>query len=380
MDFFRKLVSQNKKRLENEKYNLDLSYVTNRIIAMAYPASGLEGIYRNRIDDVGTFLQESHPGRYLVINLSSRKYDYAKFGNAVLDLNWPNHYPCPFLILVEFVAKVANYLLANKLNTVVVHCLAGKGRKGSFIICLLLLSRAYTTIHQANSFYQEKRGVKVEYESQLRYLAYFHKFMTEGVERLNFQPMKLNKIAFMTRAEDFYMDKDFIVQILDFTSGTPTEVAKIPVFGNNAQRLENLPTLLYAECKDIKFEGRDLLLVLSYSGLIGSVTLLRVNVCLYFIGDTAVISLADSDDVNVILPKDFKIKMEFKPYDDPTQEVEIRNKMNELWKNYQEIDKALTEDDAKVEFLFGDIAELMKSGDTMAKTSLAVRGTNSTLQ
>lgn len=36
----------------NDKYNLDLSYITPRILAMGYPASGTEILYRNDIKDV----------------------------------------------------------------------------------------------------------------------------------------------------------------------------------------------------------------------------------------------------------------------------------------------------------------------------------------
>jgi phosphatidylinositol-3,4,5-trisphosphate 3-phosphatase/dual-specificity protein phosphatase PTEN len=52
MNYIRKFASGNKKRYIDEKYNLDLSYITNRIIAMAYPASGLEKVYKNSINSV----------------------------------------------------------------------------------------------------------------------------------------------------------------------------------------------------------------------------------------------------------------------------------------------------------------------------------------
>lgn len=38
MDFLREIVSGPKNRFTNDGYNLDLTYVTPRIIAMAYPA------------------------------------------------------------------------------------------------------------------------------------------------------------------------------------------------------------------------------------------------------------------------------------------------------------------------------------------------------
>ena len=41
MDFLREIVSGPKHRFKENGYNLDLTYVTDRIIAMAFPASGL---------------------------------------------------------------------------------------------------------------------------------------------------------------------------------------------------------------------------------------------------------------------------------------------------------------------------------------------------
>jgi len=48
----REKVSGTKNRYKGNGYNLDLTVVTNRIIAMAYPASGIEITFRNNINDV----------------------------------------------------------------------------------------------------------------------------------------------------------------------------------------------------------------------------------------------------------------------------------------------------------------------------------------
>jgi phosphatidylinositol-3,4,5-trisphosphate 3-phosphatase/dual-specificity protein phosphatase PTEN len=52
MDFLREIVSGPKNRYKEDGYNLDLTYVTPRIVAMAYPAEGIEKLYRNSIDTV----------------------------------------------------------------------------------------------------------------------------------------------------------------------------------------------------------------------------------------------------------------------------------------------------------------------------------------
>jgi len=62
MDVIREIVSKKKLRYKEGDFNLDLSYITDRIIAMGYPASGSEGIYRNNWKDVKRCtLSQYHP-------------------------------------------------------------------------------------------------------------------------------------------------------------------------------------------------------------------------------------------------------------------------------------------------------------------------------
>ena len=77
----RSLVSLNKKRFQDEKYDLDLSCmlrhyliedfdkfidITDRIIAMGFPSENMEGMYRNNMKKVQSFLEEKHKGHYMV--------------------------------------------------------------------------------------------------------------------------------------------------------------------------------------------------------------------------------------------------------------------------------------------------------------------------
>jgi len=55
MNFLRKIVSGKRKRLQTEKYDLDITYVTERVCGMSFPASGFEKCYRNNINDVRFF-------------------------------------------------------------------------------------------------------------------------------------------------------------------------------------------------------------------------------------------------------------------------------------------------------------------------------------
>lgn len=52
MDFLRELVGGPKNRFKEAGFNLDLTYISPRIVAMAFPASGIEKLYRNSIDTI----------------------------------------------------------------------------------------------------------------------------------------------------------------------------------------------------------------------------------------------------------------------------------------------------------------------------------------
>ena len=67
------LVSKNKNRFCYDGFDLDLTYITTRIIAMGIPATSIKGIYRNSMDKVQSFLNTRHPSQYKVFNLCKEK-------------------------------------------------------------------------------------------------------------------------------------------------------------------------------------------------------------------------------------------------------------------------------------------------------------------
>ena len=58
MDWLRKIVSGKRNRFKDDDYNLDITYVTKRVLGMSFPASGVESMYRNNINDVRQIIIE----------------------------------------------------------------------------------------------------------------------------------------------------------------------------------------------------------------------------------------------------------------------------------------------------------------------------------
>ncbi len=70
-------MSTNKNRLVAGDYNIDLTYITNRIIAFGFPAEGVEAMYRNSRTDIMNFFRQHHGGMVKIYNLCVEpKYQY----------------------------------------------------------------------------------------------------------------------------------------------------------------------------------------------------------------------------------------------------------------------------------------------------------------
>jgi len=109
MDWLRKIVSGKRRRFNDDNYDLDITYITPRVIAMSFPASGVEQMYRNSISDVVNFLREKHGKHFLILNMSGRTYDTSKFeetGSGVVSFPWEDHHSPALHVLFQACEKM----------------------------------------------------------------------------------------------------------------------------------------------------------------------------------------------------------------------------------------------------------------------------------
>eukprot|EP00500_Bicosoecida_sp_ms1_P004783 CAMPEP_0203810404 /NCGR_PEP_ID=MMETSP0115-20131106/2931_1 /ASSEMBLY_ACC=CAM_ASM_000227 /TAXON_ID=33651 /ORGANISM="Bicosoecid sp, Strain ms1" /LENGTH=313 /DNA_ID=CAMNT_0050719201 /DNA_START=1 /DNA_END=939 /DNA_ORIENTATION=+ len=176
-------VSKKKRRFQEDGFDLDLSYVLPNLIAMGFPSSGVEGLYRNPVDQVVAFFDARHSddgGRtplYKIYNLcAERDYDPGVFHNSVCIYPFEDHNPPPLTMVRTICDDIHEWLSSDPRHVAAVHCKAGKGRTGMVICAYLLHCGAATTAEESQAQYAGQRtldGKGVTIPSQQRYIGFY---------------------------------------------------------------------------------------------------------------------------------------------------------------------------------------------------------------
>ena len=188
-NIFKRLVSKKKRRIQTPDFDLDMAYITERVIGMGFPATGCETFYRNSLSDLKAYLDRYHE-EYKIYNLCiEKKRIYEKDiwqGKKVGLFPFNDHAPCPIKLILDFCVDLCLYLTVHPNGVACIHCKAGKGRTGVMIVCYLIFSGLCRNTDEALKHYAYQRTLNnkgVTIPSQIRYIKYFETFLSANYER-----------------------------------------------------------------------------------------------------------------------------------------------------------------------------------------------------
>ena len=167
------------------RQDVDVSYLTSRLLVMSFPAEGLEYgvatmssiVARNHhVEDVVAFFERWRQP-YAVVNVSGRSYGSSKFGPNVKLFDGGSFYketkrPPSIDSLVTLCSQCHTWMKGDRRRLLVIHCLDGKGNS-AFVSCSFLLwVGALRDANSALNLFSMRRGPVELSLSHLRYLNY----------------------------------------------------------------------------------------------------------------------------------------------------------------------------------------------------------------
>ncbi|XP_019814461.2 tensin-3 isoform X7 [Bos indicus] len=175
---------------------LDLTYITERIIAVSFPAGCSEESYLHNLQEVTRMLRSKHGDNYLVLNLSEKRYDLTKLNPKILDVGWPELHAPPLDKVCTICKAQEAWLNSDPQHVVVIHCRGGKGRIGVVISSYMHFTNVSASADQAldrfamKKFYDDKLAALMQ-PSQKRYVQFLSGLLS-GTVKMNASPLFLH--------------------------------------------------------------------------------------------------------------------------------------------------------------------------------------------
>ncbi|XP_071990699.1 tensin-2 isoform X2 [Engystomops pustulosus] len=159
-------------------YDLDLTYITERIISVYFPSVLEEQRYRSNLREVASMLRSKHEDKYLFFNLSRKRHDIRKLNPKVQEFFWPDCHAPPLDVICSICKAMEAWLNSDPQHVVVLHCKGNQGKTGVVIASYMHYSKVSASVDQALStlamrkFCEDKVSSSL-HPSQRRYINYF---------------------------------------------------------------------------------------------------------------------------------------------------------------------------------------------------------------
>ncbi|XP_011857217.1 PREDICTED: tensin-like C1 domain-containing phosphatase isoform X1 [Mandrillus leucophaeus] len=188
--------------LMERRWDLDLTYVTERILAAAFPARPDEQRHRGHLRELAHVLQSKHRDKYLLFNLSEKRHDLTRLNPKVQDFGWPELHAPPLDKLCSICKAMETWLSADPQHVVVLYCKGSKGKLGVIVSAYMHYSKISAGADQAlatltmRKFCEDKVATELQ-PSQRRYISYFSGLLSGSI-RMNSSPLFLHYVLIPT--------------------------------------------------------------------------------------------------------------------------------------------------------------------------------------
>uniref|UniRef100_A0A3Q3FTX6 Auxilin n=1 Tax=Kryptolebias marmoratus TaxID=37003 RepID=A0A3Q3FTX6_KRYMA len=177
------------------KGELDIAYITSRIIVMTYPAESVQYGYQNHVEDIRSFLDSRHADHYTVFNLSQRNYRGAKFSNRVSECNWPSRQAPSLHNLFAVCKNMHNWLKQNPKNVCVITCSDGRAPSGVLVCAMFCFCHLFNHPVPAMQLLSAKRPGSGLWPSHRRYIGYVCSMVSEKPTLPHSKPMVIKALT-----------------------------------------------------------------------------------------------------------------------------------------------------------------------------------------
>ncbi|XP_044770768.1 tensin-2 isoform X3 [Neomonachus schauinslandi] len=184
--------------LMERRWDLDLTYVTERILAAAFPTRPDEQRHRGHLRELAHVLQSKHRDKYLLFNLSEKRHDLTRLNPKVQDFGWPELHAPPLDKLCSICKAMETWLSADPQHVVVLYCKGSKGKLGVIVSAYMHYSKISAGADQAlatltmRKFCEDKVAAELQ-PSQRRYISYFSGLLSGSI-RMNSSPLFLHYV------------------------------------------------------------------------------------------------------------------------------------------------------------------------------------------
>ncbi|XP_045471532.1 tensin isoform X6 [Harmonia axyridis] len=179
--------------------NMDLSYVTERIIAVWFPASATSHSYRQGQRQASHMLRHKHGNNYMVFNLTEPKRVLKNEHKHVQEVGWSRDLAPPLESLCSICKEIETWLSGDEHRIAVLHAKGNKDKLGVIVAAYMHYSSICGSAEQAldrfsmRKFLEENIGA-ISLPSNRRYVDYFAGLLSHNI-RINTAPLYLTHVT-----------------------------------------------------------------------------------------------------------------------------------------------------------------------------------------